>query len=245
MKTLRWPICAIVAMAVPAHAQVPAQVIPSIPELGAPTFVMPTGGGATTGGSAGGTGTGGGTTYAAGSTDALALLQAASFGDGAIAAAKAVGVDPAALAAFGQIESNFRNVDAANGSTSATGPWQITSGTWNDVVRQNGLNYTADDRNDPVANATVAALYMGQIANTISAGTGQPATVAQTYAGYMFGPSTGVKLAAVQDQSAPLSNFVSSTALSNNNMTGWTVGQYFANVSGRLGSDANGTVRTG
>ncbi|NVN31225.1 transglycosylase SLT domain-containing protein [Endobacter medicaginis] len=219
--------------------------MPSIPELGAPQFMMPTG--ASSVGTTGsiGSGAGGGASYAAGSTDALALLQATSFGSGAVAAAQAVGVDPAALAAFGQIESNFRNVAAANGSTSATGPWQITSGTWNDVCRQNGLNYTADDRNDPVANATVAALYMGSIADRISSGTGQPATVAQTYAGYMFGPSTGVALSNATDQSAPLSNYVSATALSNNNMTGWTVGQYFANVSGRLGSDANGAVRSG
>ena len=244
MRTTRWPACAIVAITLPARAQVPAQVIPSIPELGAPTFVMPTTGPTVGGATGGSTGTAGGATYAAGSTDALALLQA-TFGAGAVSAAQSVNVDPAALAAFGQIESNFRNVAAANGSTSATGPWQITSGTWSDVCQRYGLNYTSDDRADPVANATVAALYMGQIADTISAGTGQPATVAQTYAGYMFGPSTGVKLAAAQDPSAPLSNFVSSTALSNNNMTGWTVGQYFANVSGRLGSDANGTVRTG
>ena len=39
-----------------------------------------------------------------------------------------------------------------------------------------------------------------------------------------------------------MSNYVSATALSNNNMTGWTVGQFYNRVSSKIGSVATQTV---
>ncbi len=45
------------------------------------------------------------------------------------------------------------------------------------------------------------------------------------------------------DTSSSLSNFVSDKALSNNNMTGWTVGQFYSKFGNKLGSGANQTVQ--
>jgi len=58
----------------------------------------------------------------------------------------------------------------------------------------------------------------------------------------VFGPSPGSKMATA-NPSTPLGQFVSSTALSNNNMTGWTVGQFYSTFGNKLGSGANQTVQ--
>jgi hypothetical protein len=50
---------------------------------------------------------------------------------------------------------------------------------------------------------------------------------------------------ATADPAKPLSSFVSDQALSNNNMTGWTVGQFYSKFGNKLGSGANQTVQAG
>ncbi|MGH8256350.1 MAG: transglycosylase SLT domain-containing protein, partial [Steroidobacteraceae bacterium] len=89
----------------------------------------------------------------------------------------------------------------------------------------------------------VASYIVSSYASTVSQATSAPATVLQTYGAYVFGPSAGSNIATASD-SAPLGQFVSSQALSNNNMTGWTVGQFRSVMSSRLGSAANETVTT-
>ena len=71
---------------------------------------------------------------------------------------------------------------------------------------------------------------------------GQPATVVQTYGAYVFGPTAGSQLA-MAAPSTPLSSFVSAQALANNNMQGWTVGQFQQVMAGRLGSTSGETVQ--
>jgi hypothetical protein len=221
----------------------PVAIIPSIPELGAPLFSFPTSGNTT--GANGATGSGSASTdVSAGSTDALAQLLSTSYGSSAVSAATTAGISPAALAAFGEVESNFRNVDAANGSSSATGVWQITDGTWNDTVAKYGLNYTSADRNDPTAQAAVASYIISDYADSVSTKTGTPATVVQTYGAYVFGTTAGGNMAQATTD-APLSQYVSATALSNNNMTGWTVGQFYSAMATKLGTAATDTVGTG
>ncbi len=80
-------------------------------------------------------------------------------------------------------------------------------------------------------------------ANAISQATGQPATTLQAYGGWVFGTSPGVQIASATD-SAPLSQFVSATALANNGMSSWTVGQFRQVMTNRLGSAANQPVLT-
>jgi len=148
------------------------------------------------------------------------------------------------MAGLGQLESGFRNVGTANGSSSATGPWQITTGTWNDTVAKYNLPYTASDITNPAAQAQVASYIAKDYSNAVSKQTGQPATVLQTYGAWVFGPTPGSNMATA-DPAKPLSSYVSAQALSNNNMTGWTVGQFYSKFGNKLGSGANQTVQAG
>ncbi len=228
---------------------VPPQIIPSYAEVGAPTFVTPSGGGSFMGD----TGTSG-TDASSGSTDwtgytsgsgssAMDSMMATSYGALAAASATQAGVTPEAMADLGQLESGFKNVGTSNGSSSATGPWQITTGTWADTVAKYNLPYTASDITNPAAQATVASYIAKDYSSAVSKETGQPATVVQTYGAWVFGPSPGANIA-VANASDPLSKYVSSKALSNNNMTGWTVGQFNSNFSSKLGSSASTIVQS-
>ncbi len=231
---------------------VPAQVIPSIPEVGAPNFVTPAGGGSFMGDGGGPTGTDGSTDgfvpstdwtgYSGGGTAAMDAMMATPYGALASQAATQLGLNPEAMAGLGQLESGFRNVGTANGSSSATGPWQIITGTWNGTVAKYNLPYTASDITNPAAQAQVASYIAKDYSGAVSQATGQPATVVQTYGAWVFGPSPGSKMATAAP-STPLGQFVSSTALSNNNMTGWTVGQFYSTFGNKLGSGANQTVQ--
>lgn len=231
---------------------VPAQVIPTYLETGAPTFTTPAGTGTFSNGQSGspgsgqdGSGAGGtatGAPYTGGGGAAMANMMAQSYGQTAYATAQQLGNDPAAVAGIGQIESGFRNVATANGSSSATGPWQITSGTWSDYVNRYNLPYTGSDRTNPEAQAVVANYIIRDYAAGVSAATGQPATVQQAYGAYVFGPTAGGNIASAS-LSEPLSNYVSARSLANNNMTGWTVGQFYGLVGSKIGDVATRTVR--
>lgn len=216
---------------------VPPQVIPTTPESGAPVFALA--------GNTTGAGPAGGSSSAPyrgnwGGGSATTTLQAQSYGASAIAAAQAAGVNPDTLAAFAQIESHFSNV--GNTTSSAEGVWQITNGTWSQYASQLGLS--DGDRDDPTAQAKVASAIISDYASSVSRATGSAPSSAEVYGAYMFGPSAGSKLATANDQTQPLSNFVSAQALAANHMSTWTVGQYYATVSARMGSGAK-AIATG
>ena len=234
---------------------VPAQVIPSAPEVGAPNFVTPAGSGSfmpdggsptgstgTDGSTGGSTSTADWTGYSGGGTAAMDAMMATPYGPVAASYSSQLGLNPEAMAGLGQLESGFRNVDTSNGSSSATGPWQITSGTWADTVAKYNLPYTAADITNAAAQAQVASYIAKDYSSAVSNQTGQPATVLQTYGAWVFGPTPGGNMATA-DPSAPLSSFVTAKALSNNNMTGWTVGQFYSNFGSKLGSAASQTVQ--
>lgn len=225
---------------------VPPQIVPTISEVGAPQFAIPDGsssflGDQGGGSTSGGTGTGTGSTVSGGA--ALDQLMSTSYGELAVSNAQTVGVTGNALADIGQVESNFQNIGTANGSSSATGVWQITQGTWDSYVAKYGLPYTNADRTNVADQSVVASYIIKDYANSVTAGTGQPATVVQTYGAYVFGPSAGANMANASSDE-PLSSYVSSKALANNNMTGWTVGQFDAKFSSKLGSSASTIVQS-
>ena len=223
---------------------VPEQIHPTVSEVGAPVFRIPGGssgsGGSVQAGPAGqGNGLGIGGSNANGS--AYDTLAAQSYGSAAIETSQRLGVNPNVIAAFAQIESGFQNVETVNGSSSATGPWQITSATWNHFVQQYNLPYTAADRTNPVAQANVAPYIIRDYANAVQDTTGTPVTAAQAYGAFLLGPGVGGPIARAQD-GEPLSAYASAQQLSNNNLTGLTVGQFNALVSSRLGSAAQQIV---
>lgn len=229
-------LCVVTIVATQAEAQIPPQVIPSIPELGTPNFTMP-GSDGTDSASAGSSAPYSGTS---GSTDAYSTLLSQPYGAQAVAAAQAAGINPDTLAAFGQIESHFQNV--GNGSSSAQGVWQITNGTWDQYASQLGLSDA--DRSDPAVQAKVASAIISSYDNSVSATLGHPATSADVYAAYMFGTGPGSQIAEETNPNALLSQYVPATELAANNMSGWTVQQYMQTVSARMGTGASETVKS-
>lgn len=222
---------------------VPEQVLPSAREVGIPVFITPLGQPSSPPNQGGSTGGGSNVSYSGGGAAALQTMMSQSYGQIAYDTAQRLGNNPLAVAGIGQLESGFRNVPTANGSSSATGPWQIVSGTWNDYVQRYNLPYTAADRTNTAAQAVVANYIIKDYAAQVSNATGQPATVAQTYGAFVFGPTAGKGIASA-NPSEPLSNFVSARGLSNNNMTGWTVAQFNNRVTSKVGDLATQTVQS-
>lgn len=236
----------------PEPGQMPPQVIPAAADPGTPEFSV-TPGGDVYGGSStaptplldgyptgvtGGMGPGGTTNYGGTPTvdrgDVLASLQSQPYGATAVSTAEKLGINSTGVAAFAAAESDFRNIATANGSTSATGPWQITAPTWDDTVKRFNLPYTAADRADPNAQAVVSSYIIRSYGGATSQALNRVATVQETYYSYVYGPSVGAKIAGA-DPSTPLSSFVAADNLANNGMTGWTVQNLQDFTSRRLG----------
>ncbi len=137
----------------------PPQIIPSAPEVGLTILQMPgTGnqmGSGGTGTGAGG-GDGGGSTYS-GSGTAYDQLMAQSYGAAAAAGAQQAGINVNTLADIALVESNFRNIPTASGSTPATGVWQTLPSTFNYYNAKYGLGFSPPDVNNPADQAVVAS----------------------------------------------------------------------------------------
>ena len=100
---------------------VPPQIIPRFLERGAPVFTtVPSPSGASSIPAEGSPNIPPSTQ--GGSSDAMIAMLATGYADSALAAAEQAGINAESLAGIGQVESNFRNVPAANGSSSASGP---------------------------------------------------------------------------------------------------------------------------
>jgi Transglycosylase SLT domain len=132
--------------------------------------------------------TGAGTGSGGGSTDAMANMLSTSYGQTAVTTANSIAVNPTSVAGIGQAESNSQNIPAANGSTSAMGPFQFTQGTFNQVSQQYALGFSPTDITNPQDQAVAAAYYTRDVAVAVQNATGQPATTTQAYGGYVFGP---------------------------------------------------------
>lgn len=179
-----------------------------------------------------------------GQSAAMTAMASTSYGATAVETASQTGVNVEAVAAIGKVESQFQNIPTANGSSAATGPWQIVPGTFLGTSQKYGLGYTAADITNPQAQAVEASYIIKDTAAAVSAATGQPATVAQTYAGYVFGPGNGAKIA-VAGNDIPLSSILPASYLKNNNLPlTTTVGELNANYAARLGSAATQRVLT-
>jgi hypothetical protein len=171
----------------------------------------------------------------------MSAMLATDYADAALAAADQAGINAEALASIGQVESGFRNVPTANGSSSATGPWQVTAPTWQSTVAAHGLGYSTADITNPADQAQVAAYVIKDYASAVSSATNQPATVLQTYGAYLYGPQYGARIAAEAD-TTPLSAIVPASSLANNGMQNWTVGDFRTTFGAKFGGSANQLV---
>lgn len=112
-----------------------------------------------------------------------------------VAAAKMSGVDAGSLAATLAIESNF-NGSAKNGSSSATGMGQFTSGTWAEIlpilVKKYGINPNTPS-SDPRASVLATAEYMKQNAKSLG-NIGRPLTTTDLYMAHFLGAGDAKKV---------------------------------------------------
>lgn len=86
----------------------------------------------------------------------MTAMASTSYGATVIETANQTGVNAEAVASIGNAESKFQNVATANGTSSATGPWQIVTGTFLGTSQKYGLGYTAADITNPQAQAVEA-----------------------------------------------------------------------------------------
>jgi len=89
------------------------------------------------------------------------------------------------------LESGF-NPNAKAGTSSASGLYQFTQGTWDDMNKKHGLNYSQEDRFDPQKSAQMAALFAAENKQKIEKGTGQKATGTDMYMGHFLGAGGAV-----------------------------------------------------
>lgn len=254
--------CAVLALLLPVAAiaaetpslagavEQPERIVPMYPEVGITGYVGPSQTAPASSDGATPTTTSASTPAALPTGDgtpsaALSQMLGTGYGQTAVQAASQIGVNVEAVAAIGKAESNFQNIPTQLGTSAATGPWQIVPGTFLSASQKYGLGYTSADITNPQAQAVVSSYIIRDTAQTISAATGSPATIAQTWAGYVFGPTNGAKIATASSDTQ-LGSLLPASFLSNNGLSpASTVGQLNQNYSNRLGSAAGQSALSG
>jgi hypothetical protein len=105
------------------------------------------------------------------------------------------GLNPAFVQKVAQVESGL-NPNARNPNSSASGLFQFTNSTWREVVNKYGKEYgvTVRDKNDPQANAQMAALYLRDNANKLARVLGREPSQGEVYATHFLGLGGANKL---------------------------------------------------
>jgi len=109
------------------------------------------------------------------------------------------GGGPSYLQTIAQIESGG-NPNAKAGTSSAAGMFQFTEGTWKDMTKKMGKNYTLEDRFDPKKSAEVAQFFTAQNKKTLEAGTGRAASNTDQYMAHFLGAGGAVKFLNAMNQ---------------------------------------------
>ncbi|MGL5643182.1 MAG: transglycosylase SLT domain-containing protein [Metamycoplasmataceae bacterium] len=107
------------------------------------------------------------------------------------AAGDYVGVKASNMTSIGMVESNLKP-NAKNTKSSATGLFQFTGGTWNDMVTKYGAQYgipKGTKPTDPAANSLMAAMYIKENNDIYSQQFGSDAGLTETYLGHFLGPT--------------------------------------------------------
>jgi hypothetical protein len=86
------------------------------------------------------------------------------------------------------IESS-NNPNARSKTSSAAGLYQFTEGTWNEYVKKMGVNYTLDDRFDPLKARKVVEFKTNDIVARLSEAIGREPTNTEKYMGHFMGIS--------------------------------------------------------
>ena len=253
-RTRRWRTHIVVLLGVgacrAAHADpsivlpngLPVQVVPTFQEPGLPAFSFPDGSGLAVGGSGSGSGSGDGA-----SGEAYDTMMAQAWGNQAVDAANAMGVNAAALAATCVMESNCQNVGSSGGS-SAAGAFQMINSTYTADIN-GAVAYDPDisgsivsglaGQMDPGTEAYAAAYEMRTDALMLQnqQNMSDP-TVLDVRAVYQFGAGVGPQVATAADSAniAQLTGLSAASLAANGLTTSSTVGQWRAAITAKLGS---------
>ncbi len=231
----------------------PVQVVPYVPEPGAPQFTITPGtanpfagadgsGGSGTGGTSG---SGGGDV---GDSDALGTMLGQPWGAAAVSNAAALGVNPSALAATCVVESGCQNV---SGSGTVAGAFQMTASTYtamiNAALAQNpGLASQIvpglAGQMDPATESIAASEYLLQGAQYLQTNGVSDPSVLDVRGYFNFGPQGGLAIAkAPPDQpiAETLPMYTPAQLQANGITSGESVGQWKASVAAKMGNAAS------
>lgn len=141
------------------------------------------------------------------------------------------------LASVRQAESGG-NVNARNPSSSATGLYQFTTPTWNNLMRSRpDLALTADGRLDPVQQERAMRAFTEQNASSLTSAGIQP-TPGNLYAAHFLGAG-GARSALSQSDATPMANAVGPGVVKANPfLANMTVGDFKAWTNRKAGGGA-------
>jgi len=158
--------------------------------------------------------------------------------------AQIAGVDPTTLQTFAAIESGFK-ATARSSQSSAGGLFQFVDKTWQYMLGKHGRQYGLGpntSKNDPVANALMAAEYMKANARLIS-DVAPNASAVELYAAHMLGPSGAKKLLSASPDTIAAELLPkaarSNTPIFYNNNQPRTIEELLAHLDGKVTSKAN------
>jgi hypothetical protein len=96
------------------------------------------------------------------------------------------------MKAIAQIESGG-NANAKSGTSSAAGLFQFTEGTWKDMTKEMGKNYTSQDRFDPAKSAEVMEYFTKKNKGQLEKGIGRQASSTDMYMSHFLGAGGATK----------------------------------------------------
>lgn len=134
-------------------------------------------------------------------------------------ASKLVGVDNKMMVQKAAIESGF-NPNAKAGTSSATGLYQFTSGTWKEMMSKYASKYgipPGTGPSDARANAILAAQYMKDNAAMLKKTTGSDPSSADLYMAHFLGPG-GARTMLSADQNQIAAQLLPKAAAANQNI---------------------------
>jgi hypothetical protein len=125
--------------------------------------------------------------------------------------------DTSYLKKIAQVESSGKANAKADTSTAA-GLFQFTEGTWKQMTKQMGLNYSLEDRFDPKKSEEVASYFTKQQRRQLEKGTGRDASDADMYMAHFLGAGGATKFlnAMAKNPNAPASEGADEKALQAN-----------------------------
>jgi hypothetical protein len=91
-----------------------------------------------------------------------------------------------------QVESGGK-ANAKAGTSTASGLFQFTEGSWKDTTKAMGKNYSLEDRFDPQKSAEVAKFYTERQKSQLEKGTGKEASEADLYMAHFLGAGGATK----------------------------------------------------